>query len=430
MLSEKERKVLQLIDENKGEVVGCLSKLISFKTVSPPHGGKAEDDEYIKLQEFVCKFLEGMNFDIDTWEVDASKLENFHGSGVRPDKDLSNMPVVVGKLKGAGKGKSLLLNGHIDVVPATQIDSWTHDPFKGEVTDNKVFGRGACDMKGGVAAMLEAVKFIHAAGIKLNGDLTVETVPEEESTCMGTLACCQKGYTADAAIIPEPTNMDVLVAMRGGTGGKITVYGRAGHAEMTQPHWREGGAVNAISKAVKILQGLEELKEDWRTRPDKKHKFLDPDTITPTMIKGGEWSVTYPEKVEITYDAMFIPKTEKLWEEIEEKIKSVAAADSWMKEHPPKLETGWVYGAEIGEDEPIVKTALGVAGELGIAPKLVGMGSLTDAIHLINYSKVPTISIGPNDKTCHSIDEFVDIGELINLTRILALSTMRWCGCA
>jgi len=101
-----------------------------------------------------------------------------------------------------------------------------------------------------------------------------------------------------------------------------------------------------------------------------------------------------------------------------------------MKEHPPKLETGWVYGAEIGEDEPIVKTALGVAGELGIAPKLVGMGSLTDAIHLINYSKVPTISIGPNDKTCHSIDEFVDIGELINLTRILALSTMRWCGCA
>jgi len=429
MLSEKERKVLQLIDENKGEVVRCLSKLISFKTVSPPLGGKTEDDEYIKLQEFVCKFLEGMNFDIDTWEVDASKLENFPGSGIRPDKNLSNMPVVVGKLKGGGKGKSLLLNGHIDVVPAGEIENWTHDPFKGEVADNKIFGRGACDMKGGVAAMLEAVKFIHQAGIKLNGDLTVETVPEEESSCMGTLACCQKGYTADAAIIPEPTNMNVLVAMRGAAGGKITVYGRAGHAEMTQPHWREGGAVNAISKAVKILQGLAELKEDWRTRPDKKHKFLDPDTITPTMIKGGEWSVTYPEKVEITYDAMFIPKTEKLWEAIEDKIKSVAAADSWMKEHPPKLETGWMYGAEISEDEPIVETALEVAGELGIVPKLVGMGSLTDAIHVINYSKVPTISIGPNDKTCHSIDEFVDIGELINLTRIIALSIMRWCGC-
>lgn len=283
-------------------------------------------------------------------------------------------------------------------------------------------------MKGGVAAMLGAVKFIHQAGIKLNGDLTIETVPEEEITEMGTLACCEKGYKADAAIIPEPTNMNVLVAMRGCVSGKITVFGRAGHAEMTQPHWKEGGAVNAISKAVKILQALEELAEEWRTSPDKRHKFLDPDTITPTLIKGGEWSVTYPEKVEITFDSMFIPSTVNLWEEIEQKIMSVAATDPWMKEHPPKLETGWVYGAEIDENEPIVKTAVEAANEAGIAPKLVGMGSLTDAIHLINYSKIPTISIGPADDTCHMADEFVDIDELINLTKVLALAIMRWCG--
>jgi len=430
MLTEKEKNVLSLIDENKGEIIEFLRKLISFKTVSPPDKGKAEGDGYKKLQEFVCKTLEEMDFDIDMWEVDASKLESFPGSGVSPDRDLSNMPVVVGELKGKGKGKSLILNGHYDVVPVGVLENWSHDPFKGEIVGNKVFGRGACDMKGGVAAMLEAVRFIHQAGIKLNGDLTIETVPEEESTCLGTLACCQKGYKADAAIIPEPTNMNVLVAMRGGAGGKITVYGRAGHAEMTQPHWREGGAVNAISKAVKILQGLEELKEDWRTRPDKKHKFLDPDTITPTMIKGGEWSVTYPEKVEITFDAMFIPSTENLCEEIEEKIKSVAAADPWMKEHPPKLETGWAYGTEISEDEPIVKTAMNVAKELSIEPRLVGMGSLTDAIHLINYSKIPTISIGPSDKTAHAVDEFVDIDELTNLTKALALAIMRWCGCS
>ena len=428
MLSEKERKVLQLIDENKEEIIEYLRKLIGFKTVSPPQNGKAEGDGYKKLQEFVCKTLEGMNFDIDTWEVDASKLESFPGSGVSPDRDLSNMPVVVGELKGKGKGKSLILNGHYDVVPVGVLENWKHDPFGGEVEDNKLFGRGACDMKGGVAAMLQALKFIQQAGIKLNGDLTIETVPEEESSCMGTLACCQKGYKADAAIIPEPTNMNVLVAMRGCVSGKITVFGRAGHAEMTQPHWKEGGAVNAISKAVKILQGLEELREDWRTRPDKQHKFLDPDTITPTIIKGGEWSVTYPEKIEITFDSMFIPSTEKLWEEIEQKIMGVAATDPWMKEHPPKLETDWVYGAEIGENEPIVKTALEAANEVGIAPKLVGMGSLTDAIHLINYSKIPTISIGPSDKTAHAIDEFVDIGQLVDTTKALALAIMRWCG--
>lgn len=428
MLSEKERKVLDLIGENKREIIEYLRRLIGFKTVSPPQNGKAEGDGYRKLQEFVCKTLEEMDFDIDTWEVDASKLESFPGSGVSPDRDLSNMPVVVGKLRSGGKGRSLLLNGHIDVVPPGVIGNWNHDPFKGEIVGNKVFGRGACDMKGGVAAMLGAVKFIHQAGIKLNGDLTIETVPEEEITEMGTLACCEKGYKADAAIIPEPTNMNVLVAMRGCVSGKITVFGRAGHAEMTQPHWKEGGAVNAISKAVKILQALEELAEEWRTSPDKRHKFLDPDTITPTLIKGGEWSVTYPEKVEITFDSMFIPSMVNLWEEIEQKIMSVAATDPWMKEHPPKLETGWVYGAEIDENEPIVKTAVEAANEAGIAPKLVGMGSLTDAIHLINYSKIPTISIGPADDTCHMADEFVDIDELINLTKVLALAIMRWCG--
>ena len=429
MLSEKERKVLNLIDENKWEIIEYLRKLISFETITPADNSKAESDEYKKLQDFIYKTLKGMNFALDIWEIDASKLESFPGALVEPNRDLGNMPVVVGKLESDGKGRSLILNGHYDVVPPGVIGNWKHNPFKGEIEDDNIFGRGACDMKGGIAAMLKAVKFIQKAGIKLNGDLTVETVPEEEITEMGTLACCQKGYKADAAIIPEPTNMNVLVAMRGCLSGKITVFGRAGHAEMTQPHWREGGAVNAISKAVKVIQALEELTEEWRTRPDKRHKFLDPDIITPTLIKGGEWSVMYPEKVEITFDSMFIPSTINIRKEIEEKIMSVAATDSWMKEHPPKLETdSGQYGAEIDENEPIARIAMEAASELGIKSKPAGMGSLTDAIHLINYSKIPTISIGPSDKPAHMADEFVDIDELINLTKVLALAILRWCG--
>ncbi len=316
-------------------------------------------------------------------------------------------------------------------MPPGVIENWRHDPFKGEVEDNKIFGRGACDMKGGVAAMLEAVKFIQKAGVKLNGDLTVETVPEEELTCMGTLACCEKGYKADAAIIPEPTNMNILVAMRGNSSGKITVFGRAGHAdEGIQPHWSEGGAVNAISKAVRIIQALEELTEEWRNRPDKQHKFLNPDMVMPTIIRGGEWLIMYPEKVEIEFNADFIPSTINLGKEIEAKIMSVAATDPWMKEHPPKFEVDRMYGAEIDENEPIIKTAIGAAKELGIEPKLIGTDSMTDAIHLINYSKVPTISIGPNDRTAHMADEFVEVGQLVNTTKVLALAVMRWCGCS
>jgi len=429
MLSEKESKVLHLIDDNKGEIIGYLRKLISFRTITPSSGNSAESDDYKKLQNVVYATLERMNFALDMWEIDASKLESFPGSGVIPDRNLSNMPVVVGKLKGEGGGKSLILNGHYDVVSPGEVENWRHDPFKGEIDGNKLFGRGACDMKGGVAAMLEAIKSIQKAGVKLRGDLTVEIVPDEEATCMGTLSCCEREYKADAAIIPEPTNMNVLVAMRGSLNGRITVFGRAGHAEMAQPHWKEGGAVNAIWKAVKIIQALKELTEDWRTSPDKRHKFLDPDIVMPTLIKGGEWFVTYPEKVEITFNSDFIPSTVNMREAIEEKIMSVAATDPWMKEHPPKLETNpWLYGAEVEENEPIVRSAMNAAKELGIEPRLVGMGSLTDAIHLINYLKIPTISFGPSDKTAHATDEFVDIDELVNTTKVLALVIMRWCG--
>ena len=430
MLSEKEKRVFQLIDENKDELIEYLRKLISFKTVTPASGGKAEGVDYRKLQEFVYKTLEEMGFTLDMWEVDASTLENFPGSGLDPERDLSNMPVVVGELKGSGKGKSLILNGHYDVVPVGMIENWRHDPFKGEVEDNKIYGRGACDMKGGIATMIEAVKLIQKAGIKLDGDLIVQTVPEEEMNCMGTLACCQKGYKADAAIIPEPTDLDVLIAMRGNAGGRLTVFGRAGHAdEGVQPHWSAGGAVNAISKSVKMIQAFEELTEEWRTRPDKQHKLLNPDVVIPTVIRGGEWAVTYPEKVEIVFNAPFIPGTVNPGKEIEEKIMNVAATDPWMKEHPPKIERdGWVYGTEIDENEPIVKTAIEASRELGIEPKLTGWDTLTDAIHLVNYSKIPTISIGVDKSTAHKADEFADIDQLVKATKVIALTILRWCG--
>ena len=429
MLSEEERKVLDLISDNSDDITKYLRNLINFKTVAPAIGCRADDDEYIKHQNFVSATLKEMNFDIDSWEIDASKLESYPGSGVMPDRDLSKMPVVVGTLKGDGKGKSLILNGHCDVVPLGVLENWSRDPFEGKIEDNKIFGRGACDMKAGIAAILKAIQSIQQAGIKLNGDLIVQVVPEEELTQMGTLACCQKGYRADAAIIPEPSAMNVWIAMRGSIHGKITVFGRAGHAAQTQPHWKAGGGVNAISKAIKIIDAMQELTEEWRLRPDKQHKLVDPDNIIPTVISGGEYWEMYPEKVEIEFSSNFTPGSANTIKEIEEKIVSVANADPWMKEHPPKIEISWVYGAEIDENELIVKTAVESANELGVEPEIAGLGSLTDAIHLINYSNIPTISIGPETlENAHAPDEYVEIDQLIKTTKLLALIILRWCG--
>ncbi len=428
MLTDSEKRVLTLIDQGRDDIVKFLAALIGFKTVSPLDGESAKGDDYQKLQDFVSETLKELGFSIDRWEADARELKKFPGSGVDRNRDLSNMPIVAGRRPGAGKGRSLILNGHYDVVPPGLRENWTSDPFEAVVRDGKLYGRGANDMKGGIAAMIQAVRFILKAGVEPGGEIIVQTVPDEEASCMGTLSCCQRGYKADAAIIPEPTDMKVMIAMRGNAGGSITVFGRAGHAELAQPHWSKGGAVNAISKAVKVIQGLEELSEEWRTRPDKQHKLLDPDTIMPTVIEGGEWAVTYPEKVEITYDAVFIPSTKNLPQEIEEKVRRIAECDPWMKEHPPRLESiEWEYGAEISEDEPIAQLGLEALGDLGLEPGFIGFGSLSDGIHLINYSKVPTISIGPSLKTAHMADELVSIEELVNTTKAIALIIMRWC---
>jgi acetylornithine deacetylase len=192
--------------------------------------------------------------------------------------------------------------------------------------------------------------------------------------------------------------------------------------------------VSAISKAVRVLQGMEEVTEQWRTQPDKQHPLLPPDQIVPTVIHGGEWSVTVPEQVTIQFDCMFVPGTEDKRAEIEAKLAAVAANDPWLQEHPPELRIGdgpkqeWLYSAEVSEQEPIVQTTKSALADIGIEPELMGFGSLTDCIHLINYSQVPTVNLGPDIETAHMADEYVTLEQLTQLTRALALALMRWCG--
>ncbi len=427
MLTADETRILEDIERTRNGLVDLVVRLIRFPTVSPLLGKKAEGSAYRDLQAFVSERLGGMGFEVETWEADAASLEAFPGSGVVKDRDLSNMPVLVGRR--AGRGRSLLLNAHYDVVPPGVLGNWSHPPFDGALVGGNVYGRGACDMKGGFGAMLHALRCILDAGLEIPGPLIFESVPDEEQTSMGTLACCQRGIRADAAIIPEPTDLKVLVAVRGSFSGKIVVPGRAGHSEMTQPPWQEGGAVNAIGKAVKVLEALDALNEEWRSRPDRRHKYLDPDIIVPTMIRGGEWEVMHPERVEITFTSDFVPATKDIRGEIQGALNRIAQQDAWMREHPPFLDAGgWLYAAEVREDEPIVRIASDALADLGIPPQLAGFGSLTDMVHLVNVSNVPTTSIGPATRTAHMADEHVAVDDLVATAKALALLILRWGG--
>jgi acetylornithine deacetylase len=315
------------------------------------------------------------------------------------------------------------------VVPAGDEGGWTHGPFAAVLADGRVYGRGTADMKGGNAAMLFALKMIRAAGLTVAGDLAVQIVPDEETTCMGTLSCVQRGLAADAAFIPEPSGMGVMVAMRGSVYGSITVRGRAGHSEMAQPHWTEGGAVNAISKAAKVVAALDRLAERWRNDPARRHKYTGADFVLPTVIHGGEWEVTYPDRVEVRFGAMVGPGRVNPLGEIEAAMQALCETDEWLAAHPPEIKAGpFFYSAEVAEDEPIVRLGEEALGAVGIEPHLMGIGSLTDAIHLINTAGIPTISIGPSKDTIHAVDEFIEIEQLVKLCKTIALLVMRWCG--
>jgi acetylornithine deacetylase len=444
MITNLEEKVLSAIDAETEQLIGLLQSLLHFRTVTPETGQRAENDEFIRHQEYVAALLGELGLSTETWEIEASTLERFPGCGVFPDRDLHRMPVVVGRLPGTGTGssadsqgagpapglgRSLILNGHYDVVPVGRMESWRYEPFAAVLEKGRIYGRGACDMKAGIAAMITALRCIREAGVRLRGEVTLQVVPDEEQSSMGTLACCQRGYRADAALIPEPTDMRVLVAMRGSHYCTVTVRGRAGHAEEPQRHWRQGGAVNAISKAVKVLTALEELATSWQNQPERKHPLLEADTLLPTVIRGGQWSVTVPEEVEIQFSGMHIPGSEGHAEAIQRALERVAAQDPWLRAHPPILRMDEnLYGAEIPESEAVVQEGLQILEDLGYPGGVRGFGSLTDAVHLINFARIPTMSIGPDSHTAHCADEFVTVDQLLDTAKVVALSLLRWCG--
>ena len=154
-------------------------------------------------------------------------------------------------------------------------------------------------MKGGIAAYLIAVETLHRLGVPLAGDVCFCTVTDEESSGAGGFAAVARGVKADAGLIGEPTGLDAWVACRGSLTPHITVEGRAGHAEIVQPHWTSGGAVNAIDKMRRVLDEVKAIGDDWRTRPDQQHPLLSPGTIEPTIIRGGTWDVTIPASCEL-----------------------------------------------------------------------------------------------------------------------------------
>ena len=239
----------------------------------------------------------GWGLETRLFEPDNAKMKVF--PDFSPGHNYRNRPNLVATLKGAGNGRSLILNGHVDTMPAGDRAKWTHDPWGGEIADGDMYGLGVCDMKAGVAAMILATRFLCEAGFPPQGDVMVQSVVDEEGGGNGTLGCVVEGYKADAAIVTEPTRLHVQPASRGVLLLEVDVEGRATHACLK---W---GGVNAIEKGVKIIQGMIELERLWLA--GRRNPLFPPPTITIGQINGGLAGSQVPGECVLKFDVKYLP---------------------------------------------------------------------------------------------------------------------------
>ena len=258
-------------------------------------------------------------------------------------------------------------------------------------------------MKGGIGGMLFALETLRRLDVRLAGDVVFCTDTDEESSGAGAYACAARGVRADAGLCAEPTAFDAWVACRGGVNPIVRAIGRTGHAEMHHPHWRDGGPVNAIEKMSVVLDAIRALRADWAQRPEHQHPYLDAPDILPTVIKGGEWMVTYPSSCEATLSVQYMPGRvdengtgQAVFDEVEAFINAAAANDDWLAEHPLAVGVALRHRPGGGPRRPPDRRDdPGRRRRPRSAGKIAGLDSWHDAAVFTRRTGTPTISFGP-----------------------------------
>jgi acetylornithine deacetylase len=434
-LSPLERRVTDAVARRRDDLAGMVCELVAFDTRAPEPGGAPRDEA--ALQAYVAERMRAAGLAVRVWEPEAAELPPSRYP-IPPGHDFRGRPQLLATASGTGGGRTLLLNGHVDVVSVEPRELWTSDPFAPELRDGCVRGRGACDMKGGVASMLLATEVLRALEVPLAGDLVVNTVTDEESTGAGSLAVAASGLRADGGIIPEPTGLTAWLGARGSLMPAITVDGRAGHAGLPPAHWTAGGPVNAIEKVQVVIDALQRLRLEWRSRPDASHEVLAPADIVPTALRSGQWMVSYPATATLECHVQYVPAQAdadgcgtRVEEEIEELVLAAARADPWLAQHPPRFSwPGDVPPGWVDPDAPISCTTLDAMAALGLPRAVASRTTFFDG-PTFTRAGIPTIAFGPGDiALAHAVDEQVPVDELVRAAQVLAVAAMRFCGVA
>ena len=419
-LAPEDHEILDAIGAESEWMTELLASLVREPTVLH------EEDPG---QAVVAQALREVGLDPVNVRMDAEALRA-HPAHSPFDWDVSSKRNVVATwTPGAtDHGRSLILNGHVDVVSPEPLGQWPRDPFSAERVDGWLYGRGAADMKCGLAAMLGAVKGLRALGLAPHAPVTVESVVEEECTGNGTLATLLAGYTAEAAVIAEPFGAAITTSQVGVLWFRVRIRGVPGHAA-------EGRhTVNAIEKSLEIIAALRDLERELNQHPPAPYdRFSHPINLNVGAIQGGDWASTVPGECVTHYRIALYPRMEVplVRARIEAIVAAASLEDPEFLAHPPEVLYGGFAceGYEVWEESPLV-TTLGQAftRQAGSPPALVATTGTTDARVFGLHFGIPAVCFGPYAEQAHGVDERVYLPSVVQTAQVMGLFVKDWCG--
>jgi acetylornithine deacetylase len=419
-------RIMNAVDNRFDEQIEFLSVL----TNHPSTRGNEQS-----AQMLMDEALRDRGYETDVWAIDVNDISNLPGFSPVLGNYEDALNVVGVHRARTGSGKSLILNGHIDVVPVGPLDMWETPPFEPHCKDGWMYGRGAGDMKAGLAANVFALDALKAIGYQPAGDVFIQSVVEEECTGNGALACLQRGYKADAALIPEPFDEKLVTAQTGVIWLQVHLKGIPVHVQ------EAGSGSNAIEAAIPLIAALRELETRWNA-PEHKHRHYQhidhPLNLNIGRIEGGDWASSVPAWCCFDVRMAVYPGQDinDARTEIETCLRETAQADAFLRKNEPEIIChGFLAEGYSLVDHANAETSQAISSLAGAHKAVTGddlekfsATATTDARFFGLYADTPALVYGPTAEAIHGFNERVNLDSIRRITQSIALFITDWCG--
>jgi acetylornithine deacetylase len=417
-------QLLHAVDDGFDEQLRVTAELVRCPSV---RGGEAS------AQDLMARELAARGYAVERWTIDAEELRPARGFSPVDGVDYGSALSVVGTLRtSAPGGRSLIINGHVDVVPAGPLAMWTSPPFAPEIRDGWLYGRGAGDMKSGLIAALFALEALRRTGLAPAADVQIHSVIEEECTGNGALSCVLRGYRADAVLIPEPIGLALLSAQVGVMWFQLRLSGHPVHVAVADT------GSNAILAGYRLIAALQELAERWNAkRADDPHFRTGPRPINFNVgrIAGGDWASSVPAWCQLDCRISLLPGQQlaAARAEIEACVAAAARDDPFLAASPPEVVwNGFQAEPFVPPPRGAAETSLRAAHARVFGEELGhrALTGTTDARFYGLNGGMPVLVYGALCENAHGLDERVELASLRRVTKTLALFIADWCGVA